>query len=133
MQVSVADVAKELGQRWKALSEEERGVYKEKAAACKAAADEARAAAIAAGGADGDDAAAEQEAPVPTGPVIQLPLSLVKRIALCDRDVSRISHDALLVIAAAAEKFLELMAEKCAATASHAKPRRRTVKVKIEK
>lgn len=81
-QVSVAVVAKELGARWKALTDAQRQLYKNIAAANKAAdqADKQRAAEDGGGEEAQDAAGAAQQG---TG----LPISVVKRIIMCDTEV----------------------------------------------
>lgn len=88
------------------MSEAEQQAYKDKAAAAKAAAEEAAAAAAAEGGEEG---AAEQGGEGQEGHqqgqgqavgMTRLPLSVVKRVVMCDPEAARISHDALLVVTA---------------------------------
>lgn len=126
----MADVAKELGQRWKALSEEERSTWQARAAEAKAAAQEAAAQeAAAAAGEDDDqqDAPAHVQQPAQAPP---LPLSLVKRLMMVDPDVSRVSADALLAVAQATDLFLGLLTNKMtAACATASRGKRRTLKV----
>jgi histone H3/H4 len=135
----VAEVAKELGKRWKALTDEERSDWQAKSAASKAAAKEAAEAAQE-GGIDGDLDAEQQAGQQPkqdakappssndTAPV--LPLSVVKRLIMLDPDVTRISAEALVTVAYAAELFLGLLTSKMTNTCHQAsRGKRRTLKV----
>lgn len=145
-QVSVAEEAKELGRRWKQLSDEERAAWKQQ---CEAAA-AADAAAAAQGGGGQQDATQHQHQQQGDGPAEDgqpqapgssakvkkdggaeagLPLATVKRVILLDSDVARVSHDAAMVVARAAEMFVGLLAERCARQLATSKPRRTTIKV----
>jgi histone H3/H4 len=122
--VSVAVVAKELGARWRALSEENREKYKELA---RQRTEAAAAAAAAAGPADGDaadDADADEQ---PDQQLPAFPRSIVKRIMACDPDFKRASADAVWLICAAAEALLGSIAERAAKQALG--KRRKTVKL----
>lgn len=124
--VSVGDVAKAIGAKWKALSDDEKRVYQTQAAEQKEAY-----ARMHAGKADGDavdatDVARDEdngEGDVGTpGDAIgastslkshsMLPLSMVKKLATSDTDVKRISADALKVITEATGLFLGSLAAR---------------------
>jgi histone H3/H4 len=119
--ISVAEVAKEIGRRWKALAEEERQQYKDRAAESAKAFAEAAAAAN-----EGDEAADEHPAPAAKKPAL-LPLSIVKKVMVLDKDVSRVSSEGVWLMARAAECFLEMLTERCATAALSRK--RRTIKM----
>ncbi len=120
----MADVAKELGARWKQLSAEEREQYKVR---CQ----EALAAQKAAGGEDNPEQDGAEAAPAKASRGQGgLPLSLVKRIACLDEDVTRLSQDAVLVLAHATELFLEQLSSKCCQVLNSSKPKRSTIKVR---
>ena len=135
--VAVTAVAKALGQRWKGLSEEEKKQYKQSSvepppAALQQAEGEAAT--------EGDEPQAEgheeepgaaaaappQEGDKQPGSV-QLPLAPVRKIMLCDPEVSRISKDAVMLAARAAEHFLGLVSSRAAGAA--VKGKRRTIKL----
>ncbi|MEW5303061.1 MAG: hypothetical protein WDW38_001376 [Sanguina aurantia] len=127
IKVSVALVAKALGLRWKTLTELEKQGYKEQAAAANAAAEEEKQKQAAEGNLDqpqGDDA---QEADAGGSSSDMLPLALLKRIIHCDSDVSRVSHDALVLIAMSAELFLGSLSKRVLPIATRQK--RRTIKL----
>lgn len=108
--VSVADVAKEIGRRWKELSEEERQRYKDVSAA--------KAKELAAAGCpDTVDEGVEKQ----QGKAI-LPLSMVKKLACRDEEVKRVSGDAVRMIAEATGMFLGVLASK---SLSHAVSQKR--------
>mmetsp|Transcript_18645 Transcript_18645/g.52417 ORF Transcript_18645/g.52417 Transcript_18645/m.52417 type:complete len:277 (+) Transcript_18645:28-858(+) len=126
--VSVAEEAKALGQRWKQLTDEQRQQYKDVAAKNKQAEQEAKVAQVGpGGGGENEDAVgAGQEQSAAQG---GLPLSAVRRIIMSDKEVGRVSKDAAVLIGAAAEVFLDLLAEGCGAAARNARPKRRTIKL----
>ncbi|KAL4431280.1 hypothetical protein ABPG75_006536 [Micractinium tetrahymenae] len=113
----VAQVAKLIGQRWAALSEEEKQVYKDRAAklqeeaAATAAAEQAEQAQQSPGGSSAEGAAAEEGGEAPAPPAA-LPISIVKRIVMMDSDVKRLSAEAVRAIAKAAELFAGQLAVK---------------------
>lgn len=124
--VSVAVVAKEIGARWRALSDEERERYKQLAKERTEAAAAAAAEAGDAGGGEGDegedDAGGDQG---PAGP--QLPRGIIKRIMAADPEFKRASADAVWLVTAAAEALLGSLAERAARQALS--KRRKTVKL----
>lgn len=125
--ISVASVAKEIGARWKALSDEERQIWKEKAAEENAAAalngEEDNADAV-----DGDEADKEQAGPSLSEGL--LPLSLVKKIACSEPDSNiRISAEGLIAIAKATDLLLGLLVQGSVKVAQSQK--RRTVQLKV--
>jgi len=126
--VSVALVAKGIGERWKALTDEEKARFKAaattRAAAAAAAAAEAAEAAgpgESAPGAAADDPAAS--APAPPLPGSSLPLSVVRRLMLVDPDVKRVSAGAARAVAAAVEAAVAALARSSAAVAAASKRR----------
>ena len=125
--VSVAAVAKLLGEKWRVLSDEERAQYQKLAAEKAAAAEEAANAQAMDVDQPGEmhetgeqDKEMEQQQP-PAG----LPLSLVKRIMLLDKDVNSISSDALKATAKAAELVIEMLVARAYKGSTAAK--RRTI------
>ena len=113
--VSVTQVAKVIGHRWKALTDEERSTYKNQAE------DRAREHQLARdeGEVLGErpwsaDQGRDQPSDEAERPFSLFPLSLVKRIMCLDEDVKRVAADSIKVIARAAELFLEDLAEQCA-------------------
>ncbi|PRW58313.1 high mobility group [Chlorella sorokiniana] len=105
----VAAVAKLVGQKWAALSDEEKQQYKERAQQLQAEAAEAAAAQSPGGEAgEGGEAPAPRAAAPP--PPFGFPTSLVKRIVLADDEISRVSADALRAICKAAELFVGQLA-----------------------
>ena len=107
--VSVADVAKEIGRRWKELTEEERQRYKDVSAA--------KAKELATDFTDTVDEGVEKQ----QGKAI-LPLSMVKKLACRDEEVKRVSGDAVRMIAEATGMFLGVLASK---SLSHAVSQKR--------
>ncbi|CAK0783672.1 hypothetical protein CVIRNUC_006871 [Coccomyxa viridis] len=134
--ISVATVAKAIGEKWRALSNLEKAAYQEKQiqrAAELAASAKADAEAKAGEGAlDDEDAekqadqSAEQDPsanPHPFG----FPLSLVKRVMCMDSEVARISREGLQAVAKTAELLVADMAARSLAAAQGQK--RRTIKL----
>lgn len=122
--VSVAEVAKSLGNKWRELGEQGQQAYKDKAAALavEAAEDVEAAETSQADGQIPDDQVAEQEeADVPG-----LPLTSVKRIMCLDEDVTRVSGESVRAVAKLTELFLELFGAKAFAKARQHK--RATIK-----
>ena len=113
--VSVAQVAKVIGRRWKALTDEERALYKaqvgDRARQAELARDEGEPLGERPSSADQgrDQPSDEAERPFSI-----FPLSLVKRIMCLDEDVKRMAADSIKVVARAAELFLEDLADQCA-------------------
>lgn len=130
--VSVAQVAKALGQKWKQLSDAEREVYKAKA-------QEQAAAAAAAAKEDGSHAegeAGEAAGGSPSGAHARestpldglLPVSVVRKVMLLDEDVTRVSQDGVIAAAMAVDLLLGLLAKGAGASARAQK--RKTVNLK---
>lgn len=113
--ISVAEVAKSLGNKWRELGEAGQQTYKAKAAALAAEAAQNFEAA--------DNSQSEHQAPAEqaTGQdqedVQGLPLTSVKRIMCLDEDVTRVSGDSVKAVAKLTELFLELFAAKACAKA----------------
>ena len=124
--ISVAIVAKEIGVRWKALNDEEREIWKVKAA------EENSAAAIHGeedNGNDGTSGEDEDEKDQPGPSDSLLPLSLVKKIACSEPDNNtRISAEGLVAISKATDLLLGLLVQGSAKAASGQK--RRTIQLK---
>eukprot|EP00889_Picochlorum_renovo_P005069 jgi/Picre1/32099/NNA_007447.t1 len=99
--VSVADVAKEIGARWRQLSDDEKQKYKDAAAAAAAAANVDPSSSK-----DGDKGSAKKDQRA------MLPLSLVKKVICRDEEVKRVSGDAVRVIAEATGMFIGLLATR---------------------
>jgi histone H3/H4 len=102
--LSVADVAKEIGKKWKALTDEERGHYKQMAQA----AGEAKA--------SEEDLAQQADAPCANSKEEGtldglLPLTAVRRIILADTDVCRVSHEGIVAIAMATNLLLGILSK----------------------
>ena len=122
--VSVAEVAKSLGNKWRELGEAGQQAYKEKAASLAA---EAAQDVEAAGDSQAERQAADEQA-VDTNDADApgLPLTAVKRIMCLDEDVTRVSGDSVKAVAKLTELFLELFAAKAFAKARQHK--RATIK-----
>jgi DNA-directed RNA polymerase I subunit RPA43 len=124
--VSVAAVAKGVGERWKALTDEDKAVFKAQAAE---RAEALRAEAVAAAGAGGGEGGADGPPPAdttadaPAIPGSSLPLSIVRRVMLVDPEVKRVSAGAARAAAAAVEGALAGLAATAAAVAAEAKRR----------
>lgn len=108
---SVADIAKSIGHKWRALEEAGQQAYKDKAAVLAADA-AAIAAAAATEHADDDRSQPEidMEADADHTEVPGLPLTSIKRIMCTDEDVARISGDCVKAVAKATEMFIQLLA-----------------------
>ena len=94
--VGVSVIGKALGERWRALSEEEKAQYKAKAAELVPAVDPV-------GVGEADAAAAAAERP-------PLPLATVKKLVCSDPDVKRISAEGLKAVTFATALYLESLA-----------------------
>lgn len=110
--ISVAEVAKSLGNKWRELGEAGQQQYKAKAAALAA---EASQDVEVAGnnqveGQEPAEQAADQEQE--DAGIQGLPLTSVKRIMCLDEDVTRVSGDSVKAVAKLTELFLELFAAK---------------------
>ena len=100
--VSVADVAKALGEKWRNKSDEEKRKYAEMAE--KEAAEAAEKMDV-----DGEeDEGNNQEEKEKSA--LTIPLSMVRKIILLDRDVKKVSKEAVETIAISTEAFLEFLA-----------------------
>jgi histone H3/H4 len=108
--VSMGEVAKAIGARWKALSDEDRRKYQDMAVSQKEAYEKALAEGLVAGGAPQDDDGRVRGAARATATHSALPLSMVKKLATSDTDVKRISGEALKVITEATGMFLGSLA-----------------------
>lgn len=108
--VSVAEVAKSLGNKWRELGEEGQKPYKVKAAALAAESVQLPAESQS----EPQDALANktEDTEVPG-----LPVTSVKRIMCLDEDVVRVSGDCVKAMAKLTELFLELFAAKAHAKA----------------
>ena len=122
----MAEITKELGKRWKQLSEEERQAYKAKQ----------QAATITRGAEEGEpaahDACAGSNKPEEAGTFSAggaLPVSVVRKIIALDPDMGRVSKDAAIALTQTGELLLELLTEGCSTAAQRARPKRRTLKV----
>eukprot|EP00887_Chlorella_sp_A99_P005767 scaffold1.g5767.t1 len=121
----VGEVGKAMGERWGALTDEDKQRYKDlavqKAAERQEQLEAAAAAAVEAGGSPGSEGGEARAAEAPhegeagagaAPPPFGLPTSLVKKIAMVDPDVSRISADAVRALAKATELFVGGLALK---------------------
>ena len=99
-------LGKELGSRWRQLSEEEKEVFK--AQAREENERRAKEKAEAGAKADAPDATTSVAPTKPPG----LPTAVVKRLVLSDPDLKRISAPALNMVIATAEHFIRLMTER---------------------
>ncbi|EFN59540.1 hypothetical protein CHLNCDRAFT_56806 [Chlorella variabilis] len=120
----VAQVAKLVGAKWAALSDEEKQQYKDRAAAKTRQMKEEAAAAAAAQGqqqqSPGGEGAAAGEEPAPAAvggggaapPPFGFPTGVVKRIMMVDDEVQRVSADAVRAIAKATELFVQQLAAR---------------------
>eukprot|EP00884_Botryococcus_braunii_P022402 jgi/Botrbrau1/8846/Bobra.50_2s0006.1 len=131
--VSVAVVAKKIGEKWRALPEEERKRYKELAAQksveasaihlIEEASEDCRE--LVEGNQEsrpGEKRKHNQD----SNPPSFLPHALVRRIMCMDPDVQRVSGDTIVLMARVACLFLDLLAEKTFSAACQNK--RRTIK-----
>ena len=109
--VSMGEVAKAIGSAWKALSDEERQRYQDMASEQKELYKEML---EAAGGAEADGAEGDARGAGDQNPRAHsmLPLSMVKKVAMKDDDVNRITGDALKVLTEATGLFLGNLAAK---------------------
>ncbi|GAX82753.1 hypothetical protein CEUSTIGMA_g10179.t1 [Chlamydomonas eustigma] len=105
--LSVADVAKEIGKKWKTLTDEQREEYKQKAQAAgdarvaeEASGDQAQQPNI-------SGANSREESPLDS----LLPLTAVRRIILADTDVCRVSHEGIVAVAMATNLLLGILAK----------------------
>ena len=120
--VGIAQLGKELGKRWKLLSDEEKARYKEEALKQLREREAKRAIE---GGDKGDGDA--ENAPAAAAPQRQaLPTALVKRLILSDPDLKRVSGPALSMLISSTEAFLGLLTEKARDVAVSTK--RRTIR-----
>ncbi|CAL8461902.1 g1433 [Coccomyxa elongata] len=130
--ISVAAVAKAIGEKWHALTDDEKAAYKEKAlerakAQASTAAEEAPEAGQQAEGEDGEQEGEQHLDTQHNANPFGFPLSLIKRIMCLDPEVTRISGDGLKAVAKAAELMVELLGSKAAKEAlSH---KRKTIKL----
>lgn len=122
--VSVAEVAKVIGEKWRNLSDGDKQKYKDLA---QKAAEQFKADQELRQAEEADQPQAEPADVSDPQPAAQLPFSLVKRIILLDKDVGRVSGDGLKLIASSAELFLEMLTAKGVAASKASK--RRTVKL----
>jgi histone H3/H4 len=129
--LSVADVAKEIGKRWRELTDADKEAYKGRAQAQAQALKDVPGAGE--GAADGEqqhegEGAHGQDPKEPSPLDSLLPLSMVRRIILADPDVSRVAHEGIVAVAMATNLLLGLLAKH---TANHAKSqKRRTIMLK---
>jgi len=122
--ISVAAVAKGVGERWKALTEAEREAWKEKAAFGAAEAATAREAAREGAAEEGAAEEGEAAAAAAPPPSSSFPLSVVRKLILLDPEVGRVSADAARAISMAAAAFASsTLAASAAAVAARAKRR----------
>lgn len=99
--VSVADVAKALGEKWRNKSDEEKRKYAEMAE--KEAAEAAEKMDVD-GEEDGNNDGEKEKG------ALTIPLSMVRKIILLDEDVKKVSKEAVENVAVATEAFLEFLA-----------------------
>lgn len=111
--VSVADVAKEIGRRWKELSEEERQRYKDMSA------DKAKE--LAEHGTEKEETIEPDTQSKKQESMALLPLSMVKKLVCRDEEVKRVSGDAVRIVAEATGMFLGVLASKSLAHATSQK------------
>ncbi|GIL86944.1 hypothetical protein Vretimale_15521 [Volvox reticuliferus] len=117
--IAVTLVAKELGQLWKALSDEAKAAYKLRAGNQQQAADvDAQA------GSPADEP--RQNIASDAKPAV-LPTAWVRRVVGLDPEIQRCSADAVLALSTAAEVFIGTICAKATAVAAGAK--RRTVRL----
>lgn len=122
--VSVAEVAKALGQRWKALTDEQRAEYKSR---CEALNEAERQLAADDEEAQGEQAG-EHHAKEATPLDGLLPVASVRRIMMADKEVSRVSGDGAVALTAAVDLLMGMLAQKAAGNARASK--RRTLQLK---
>jgi histone H3/H4 len=122
--VGVAEVAKVLGLQWKALDDAVKAEYKERAAAVNKAAAEAQAQAQEDGVHGGAQYAGEEEATEgkEASPLDGLlPISLIKKCMTQDEEVSRVSHEGVIMVAATLDALLGMLAKSAAQNAKTSK------------
>ncbi|EFJ41738.1 hypothetical protein VOLCADRAFT_98278 [Volvox carteri f. nagariensis] len=120
--VAITLVAKELGQVWKGLSEEEKAAYKTRAE------EQQQQEQVAEGDAQQGSPSGEQQQEVAGDlKAAALPSAWVRRVVGLDPEIQRCSADALLALSTAADVFLGAICAKATAAAAGAK--RRTVRL----
>ena len=107
----LGQLGKELGVRWKQLSEEEKKKYKE--LALKQAADK-QAAAAENGGSEQNDGEKTEQTSSSKAP---FPASIVKRLIMSDPDLKRISGPSLNLVMNATEAFIGMLTERATSIA----------------
>jgi histone H3/H4 len=119
---TMGDIAKRVGEKWKTLTEDQKGEYKTKAETINAENEAAYNAKVASGeiteGNDDDKEDGE--------PDLSLPLARVKRIMRLDKEVKNTAVDACRLVSRATELFVESLVEGAFATMKQQK--RKTVK-----
>eukprot|EP00198_Chlamydomonas_reinhardtii_P003774 XP_001693110.1 predicted protein [Chlamydomonas reinhardtii] len=126
--IAVTVVAKELGQIWKALTEEEKAKYRAQAEEQKQQQQQQQAG-------DGSETQGEGNAeggqragsPAKAAAAASLPASWVRKVVNLDPEIQRCSAEGVLALSAAAEVFLSAVCAK--ATAAAAAGKRRTVRL----
>ncbi|KAG2442352.1 hypothetical protein HXX76_002438 [Chlamydomonas incerta] len=122
--IAVTVVAKELGQLWKALSDEDKAKYRVQAEELKQQQQQQQAG-------DGSEAQGEGNGEGAGSPAkaaaASLPASWVRKVVNVDPDIQRCSAEGVLALSAAAEVFLSAVCAK--ATAAAAAGKRRTVRL----
>ncbi|KAG2433491.1 hypothetical protein HYH02_012609 [Chlamydomonas schloesseri] len=123
--IAVTVVAKELGQLWKTLSEEDKAKYRAQAEEQKQQQQQQQVG-------DGGEREAEGEGDHKSGSPAKaaaatLPASWVRKVVNLDSDIQRCSAEGVLALSAAAEVFLSAVCAKATATAAAGK--RRTVRL----
>lgn len=108
--ISVAEVAKSLGNKWRELGEAGQQQYKAKAATL--AAEATQDVEVAGDNQVEGQVPAEQAADQEDAGTQGLPLTSVKRIMCLDEDVTRVSGDSVKAVAKLTELFLELFVAK---------------------
>ncbi|GBG32411.1 High mobility group protein [Hondaea fermentalgiana] len=108
---SVSDATKLWAMQWRAMSDEERKPFNERATEEKETYARELKAFLDAGGVQ-KKAKKKDERDAANDRTLQIPLSVVSRIVKRDKDVGRASKDASLAIAKATELFLEFAAEQ---------------------
>ena len=103
----MSQLGKELGARWRQLSDEEKDKYK---ALAKEQNERRAAEARENGGGEGGENQPERTASAAKPP--GLPAAVVKRLVLSDPDLKRISAPALNLVIASADRFIGLMTQR---------------------